>query len=217
MDGTQVLVQLAKSTPGPAAALIGLYWFRNAIKRVFVALAFFISKRQFKTKLPGVSVETTGPEIGEVRKARKVIEATPAPPDNQSGIRDVIEARAFVLRDESGKARAEIGFVSSEKGKFPAIRIFNAEGQPMLYMGIARDNTAAIFVEGPEGDSVGLVAGGRVGPLVDVSLDNEKTCAFLKPTFLSVSDGKVFIGEASDGENKILVQTKSGQPAFRAP
>lgn len=108
------LVQLMRSLAAPIAVLVALCWFRLEIKDVLSALAYLIRERNWKTGFAGGSLEisTSRPEV----EFREQIDATVAATPNTitSQVQDLVEAKKFILRDNSGRARVEIATFEQE-------------------------------------------------------------------------------------------------------
>lgn len=217
MNWTNITIELVKALPAPLAALGALWWFSDPIKEVLEAIAFFIKNRRFTTKLPGLSVEVGEPLGDELRKLERVVEAAPEPPAASSKVLDTVEARRFVLRDETGMARVVIGFLERGRVKDAAITIFGPNGEVRITLIATNDEQAAVLVRSTEQRAINLIASSDLGPYLWVNDPTVNGAASLGAKRLWLAEGRVHLGETGDGNPNIVLTDKSGGHTFVAP
>ena len=217
MNHLDILVQLVRALATPAASLVALYWFREPIKAVFDAIAYIIKERKIKTSFLGSSLEVDNAVGDAVRDIQKEILVTARPPDNASKVPDQLEARRFVLRDENGRARAEIGVANIGGNSVSSVQLFDAAGNVKVRMSCPDEGSAGILARTLKRGSIAILASEEGGPFLGIANPNGILETSLTPNQLSVADGRVYLGELGDQPPQFLLMDKGGQRVFVAP
>lgn len=217
MSWMDFLVQLTKAVASPVAALVGVYWFKAEIKRVFDAVAYFIKERKFKTRFPGGSIEVAGTDSTQVQRTLEQIEAAPSPPDSAKDIEQTVEARQFILRDDSGKARAELGFIQQSGKSVPMFRIFDTQGNTKILIGLNSDDDAVFISESSNGSMASLMAAESSGPLLVLTSPDKKTATMLDLDHLNLAGGKALLGAVPGGPGLLGLLDENDKLSFSAP
>ena len=198
----------------PVAVFATLCWFSKELKTVLGALAYFIKERKFKGTFPGGSVE-----VGGTEEVQKLINAGAIPPPAATS--QVQEAKKFILRDDSGRARAEIGMMGIAESPYPVIRMFNSKGQVELQLIATDDGPSAVAVGTPRRNLVYLVANEKEQGSALMMIDAKGTSRiFLTTDSLNLANSSVFLAGAtakSDGTPSISLRDKNGECIYRAP
>jgi hypothetical protein len=87
-----------------------------------------------------------------------------------TGIKDVIEARAFILVDDNGKARAKLLI---DKG-MPGLALCDENGKSRVVLGVNKDGPGLALCDENEKYRVGLGVN-KDGPALLLTDENEKT------------------------------------------
>lgn len=206
---SDALVQLVKALATPVATLVVLYWFKDEINKVLQAVEYIIRERRIRTTFPGGSLEVGSAAREELQNVQKEIGATPMPPNATSSVPDLIEARRFIVRDESGRARVEIGT--------GIIRLFNGAGEVKVGVVCTEDGLAGVKVTSGDGASIGILAVSGGSPLLGMAGADEKLGASLTNSVLELADGRVALAELPDLPPMIWLRDKEGKELFRAP
>jgi hypothetical protein len=214
MDWTNIATQAVKSIPMPAVALAGLYWFREEINGVLRSIAYLIRERKFKGTLGPATVEAGEAVQQELYKIEERIEASPTPPVKQAKIEDLIEAKRFILRDDSGRARAELALTGKEGARYPTFRLFGSSGEQRLTLFASDDGSAAIMAGHPAKDLLLLSIGAENEPVLLLGRSLKGPKVVLTADTLSMSDGRVLIHAFESGASMIQLQDSDGRRSF---
>jgi len=213
------LVQLIKGLAAPIAVLVALYWFRKEIKAVLEALAYFIRERKFKGTFPGGSVEVGGGAEAELQKYIDA-SATPPPPTTAVQVQELVEAKKFILRDDVGRARAEIGMMGGDTDPYPTIRLFDTKGKVELQLFALDDGPSAIMLGTPKRSLVFLFAGeGEHSSSFFMRDSKDNIHMALTTDSFSLANGRVFLTGSADSKVTPLIalRNKDGEIIYRAP
>ncbi len=217
MNWVDVSVQLVKALAKPAATLLALYWFRASIKGVFDAVAYVIREGRIKTSFPGGSLETDSTAREALQNEQREIEATPSPAVNVSSVPDLIEARRFILRDENGRARAEIATQAASGRTASTIRLFDSSGQTKVFMVCREDGLAGVSVSGQEEAAISLIGAEEGDPYLSIRGANGGLVATLDQKHLALAESRVILGETEGQSPFILLKDKGGNIVFSEP
>jgi hypothetical protein len=218
------VVEVIRALAWPIGFLVVLYWFKCEVRQFLKAVGTFISNRTIKATYGSASVEIGGVAQEQLDAAvqeqlRTIQQEVPAPLPTveRSKIPDLVEARRFILRDDAGQARAELGFLLKGETRYPVIRLLDSRAKPILTLLANDEGYAGMLAVQPTAGALILMIDPEDGPIIQMEEVAKDYHAKFKPDSLSIANRRVLLSAPKGAPSTITLRDLDGRQIVVAP
>lgn len=222
VDLIVAVVEVIRALAWPIAFLVMLYWFKCEVRQFLKAVGAFISNRTIKATYGSASVEIGGVaqlDAAVQEQLRTIQQEVPAPLPTveRSKIPDLVEARRFILRDDAGQARAELGFLLKGETRYPVFGLLDSRAKPILTLLANDEGYAGMLAVQPTAGALILMIDPEDGPIIQMEEVAKDYHAKFKPDSLSIANRRVLLSAPKDAPSTITLRDLDGRQIVVAP
>ncbi len=171
----------------PITILVALWWFGDEFKKILTAISDYVERlKTLRGTVGSASIEAEAKEELQQIQLLEPTSATAAQP-TKAAIPDVVEAKQFILRDDSGVSRAELS--TDKMHGSAAFRLFDSHGKRLVSIGVF-DDRSYLILDSPNEQGSAVIFASKTGPVFVAAGPRDEPDSYLKRERLVVNGGK---------------------------